>query len=167
MRRLLVLLGLVSLTLVGSAGGAVAGGGGCHDPEPTEDATTRVVMEAACMRPGIARVQPGDTVTVVNNDQMLHNLYGPAWFHGDLQPGEEASRTFTEPGTYAYACTLHPGMAGAVVVGDAELISSSAPDTDAGGLSGGAAMALTFAGLAALALVFAGGLTAGRRRGSM
>ena len=165
MRRLLVLLGLASLLLVGAAGGADAGGGGCHDPEPREEATTRIVMASACMRPGIARVQPGDTVTVVNQDPMLHNLYGPAWFHGDLQPGDEATRTFTEPGIYTYACTLHAGMTGAVVVGDAELISSSSPEADAGGLGGGAAMALTFAGLAALALVFAGGLTAGRRRG--
>lgn len=167
MRRLLVLLGLVSLVLVGSAGGAVAGGGGhgCRETVPKEEATTRIVMSSLCMRPGVARVQPGDTVTVVNDDSMLHNLFGPSWSHGDLQPGDEASRTFTEPGTYVYACTLHPGMAGAIVVGDAELISSSSPEADAGGLSGGAAMALTFAGLAALALVFAGGLTAGRRRG--
>ena len=164
MRRFLVLLGLATFTLAGLAGRADAGGGGCHDQEVTEEATTTVAMEMACMRPGTVRVQPGDTVTVVNNDKMLHNLYGFGWYHGDLQPGDEATRTFTEPGTYAYACTLHPGMVGAVVVEDTELISSFGGQPDASGMSGGTAMLLTFAGLAALALVFAGGLTAGRRR---
>ena len=166
MRRFLLILGLAILTLVGSAGGAGAGGGGggCHDMEVQDEATTTVVMHLACLRPNTARIQAGDTLTVINQDEMLHNLYGPGWLHGDLEPGAKATHTFTEPGIYSYGCTLHPGMTGAVVVEDPELISASAPGTDTGGMSGGTAMALTFAGLAALALGFAGGLTAGRRR---
>jgi plastocyanin len=164
MRRFLLLLGLATLTLVSLAGPADAGGGGCFDEKVEEATTTRVVMEAVCVRPGVARVQRGDTVTVVNNDQVLHNLYGPGWYHGDLPPGDEATRTFDELGTFTYACTLHPGMTGAIIVEDAELIASSGPDADSSGMSGGTAILLTFAGLAALALVFATGLTTGRRR---
>jgi len=38
---------------------------------------------------------------------------------GILSPGQNFSATFAEPGTYAYVCLLHAGMAGSVVVNPA------------------------------------------------
>ena len=35
-----------------------------------------------------------------------------------LHPGDSVSYRFTEEGVYPYACMLHPGMGGTVVVGD-------------------------------------------------
>lgn len=162
MRTRPLLVGLAGLAVLGfGAGDAVAGGGGCHDPGPTEGATEVVELQEGCMRPGTNRVEPGTRVTFVNRDQMLHNLYGTGWFHGDLAPGDEATRVFDEPGTFAYACTLHPGMVGAVVVEDPELIASS---TGPGGDGdGGLALVATLGGVALLGAGFAGGRRIARR----
>jgi hypothetical protein len=45
----------------------------------------------------------------------------------DLLEGDSIAATFDAPGVYPFACYLHPGMVGAVVVGD---------DFDAGEVSG-------------------------------
>ena len=37
----------------------------------------------------------------------------------ELQPGQTVSYRFATPGIYPYACALHRGMSGAIVVGDA------------------------------------------------
>jgi hypothetical protein len=121
-------------------------------------------MTDACLRPGTVRVAVGDTVTVRNDDSYLHNLYGAdGWFHGDLAPGASATHTFGAAGTYSYACTLHPGMVGAVVVGDAELVSSTQPvaGDERGGPTVGAAV---LGGAAAAAAGFAGGRRLPRSR---
>ena len=43
---------------------------------------------------------------------------GKGGFHssGALEHGDRFSVTFTRPGTYSYACVLHPQMVGTVVV---------------------------------------------------
>ena len=138
--RLIVIAVVVVGVGIGMTAVAAAGGGGCHDPVPAEaKATTTIVMDDFCIRPGVAHIEVGDTVEVVNDDSVLHNLFGPDWYHGDLAPGARARRTFEEPGTYTFACTLHPGMTGAINVGDVALISAtstSAEGDDGGGMSG-------------------------------
>jgi plastocyanin len=66
-------------------------------------------------------VEPGATVKVVNADSVPHNLTADdgGFASGDLEPN--ATATFTaprEPGRYAFNCTLHRGMAGALVVAE-------------------------------------------------
>jgi plastocyanin len=58
-------------------------------------------------------------VKVVNADTVPHNLTADdgGFATGDLEPNGTA--TFTapgEPGRYAFNCTLHRGMSGALVV---------------------------------------------------
>ena len=36
-----------------------------------------------------------------------------------VAPGKAVEHRFPDPGTYAYSCYLHPGMNGAIVVGQA------------------------------------------------
>ena len=36
-----------------------------------------------------------------------------------LKRGREATYAFAEAGVYPYVCTVHPGMVGTIVVGDA------------------------------------------------
>jgi len=43
-----------------------------------------------------------------------------------LQPGETFTHTFTTAGLYPYACYLHPGMSGVVIVGDSDAAATSA-----------------------------------------
>lgn len=134
MRARLLLSGwLIAAALLVSADHAAARGGGCGDSAPLIPvAATTVVMRHSCFQPGVVTVGPGDTLEIVNDDPMLHNVYGPGWYHGDLRPGEVMSRTFDEEGTYTFACTLHPGMTGAVVVGDAEPASAMSPLSNGG-----------------------------------
>lgn len=60
-----------------------------------------------------------------------------AWGERDveLQPDTTVAYTFDKPGVYPYACALHPGMSGAIVVGDGgeELAAAIAATSAAGG----------------------------------
>jgi hypothetical protein len=57
----------------------------------------------------------------VNTDPIVHNIGGNLWGHlEDLQPGDSYSATFNDAGIYPYACSYHPGMTGAIVVGDGD-----------------------------------------------
>jgi len=48
-------------------------------------------------------VRVGDTITVVNSDDVVHS-FGPF----TVRPGETQSLTFTEPGYYVGVCTAGP-----------------------------------------------------------
>lgn len=98
---------------------AVAGGG-CHRPA-TEGTGDVVVMDEACFGPTILRVAPGTKVTWTNKDPMTHVVAGQGYGWGspsDLSQGDRFSAVFRNKGVYPYTCYLHPGMNGAVVVGN-------------------------------------------------
>jgi hypothetical protein len=48
-----------------------------------------------------------------------------------LRPGDRTAYRFSEPGVYPYVCSWHPGMVGAVVVGEAPRFSGSGLGTAA------------------------------------
>jgi plastocyanin len=94
-----------------------AAGGGCHQGV-TQGTGDTVEMVDACFTPTILKVDPGETVTFVNTDPMTHNVTANLWGHfDDMNEGDGFTATFDRPGVYPYACTYHPGMTGAVVVG--------------------------------------------------
>ena len=100
---------------------ASAGGGGCHEPEQSDAAVTTVRLSENCVGPTVARVDPGATVTFVNRDPLPHTVTGANLLWGsleELQLGDTLEATFDTAGVYPYVCILHPGMIGAVVVGD-------------------------------------------------
>ena len=112
-------LALATLALVPGVAGA-SGGGGCGGPV-TDAAGTTVEIKDFCFGPTILRVATGDTITFVNRDRTPHTVLGAngAWGSYDaLKHGREATYGFSEAGVYPYVCTWHPGMVGAVVVGD-------------------------------------------------
>ena len=95
-------------------------GGGCHSGVTTGTDPT-VLMVEACFTATITKVAPGEEVTFVNKDPWTHNVTANLWGHfDDMNQGDEYSVTFDEEGVYPFACTYHPGMTGAIVVGDAE-----------------------------------------------
>lgn len=110
--------GVAALALLGVP--AAAGGGGCYSGT-TQGSGDRVELLEACPAPTILRIDPGRSVTFVNKDPFAHNLIGvgSAWGHPDeLAQGDSFTATFEQAGIYPYACWIHPGMTGAVVVGD-------------------------------------------------
>ena len=120
---LLSCAGVVTASPAAAGGG---GGGGCHrdyETGPIEGTGSAVDLVEGCMTPTVLRVEPGTTVTFTNRDDMLHNLFGSGMFVGEFGPQRSVGFRFDDAGTYAYGCTLHPGMVGAIVVGDGRRIA--------------------------------------------
>jgi plastocyanin len=113
----LVLTAATAILIAPWAGPAWAGGG-CHKPL-TEGRGDTVEMKEACFGPSILSVDPGTEVTFVNRDAVVHNVGANGWGeYDDMHPGDAFTATFRESGIYPFACSYHPGMTGAVVVGD-------------------------------------------------
>jgi plastocyanin len=120
-----------------SAAPATQAGGGCHGgaESPPGDGEASVVKIDGCMFfPTVARVPVGTTVRFLNTGLAPHNVTGVVgtWGSDELPSGAEYRNTFSAPGVYPFACTLHPGMNGAIVVGEvtaaaAELTTTSQP----------------------------------------
>jgi plastocyanin len=124
MRRRAVLL-LVGLTLaLVPLSGAEAGG--CHpkslDPssvDASESRSTTVPIKGCRFSATLLYVDPGTQVTWTNEDLAPHTVTGFSFGSGDeLLRGDTVAYRFDEEGVYPYSCTLHPGMNGAIVVGD-------------------------------------------------
>jgi MYXO-CTERM domain-containing protein len=111
-----------------------AAGGGCHDPEATESTASMVELRNACFTSTVTHVDPGQELAFVNRDDYVHNVIGLGARWGDadgMGRGETRRFTFGEAGIFPYACTLHPGMVGAVVVGGDELHAGNADSVSA------------------------------------
>jgi plastocyanin len=89
-----------------------------------------VSIQDFSFNPAQMTVAPGTTITWVNDGEEPHTTTADdgTWDSGTLQPGEDFSFTFDEPGTYAYLCEIHPQMTGTVTVsgGGGATSSSSA-----------------------------------------
>ncbi|MDD9813034.1 MAG: hypothetical protein OXU37_01985 [Thaumarchaeota archaeon] len=79
--------------------------------------------ESPCQRPDPMRVTQGDTVSWLNADSAVHTVAGtgdadgPSGFYSSLMaPGDSFSHAFHEAGEHEYTCTIHPWVAGTVVV---------------------------------------------------
>jgi plastocyanin len=123
MRRAMLLCVIVGAAAFASGGTALAGGG-CHEGATHADATgtdeVTVQMIDACFSTSITAVDPGTSVTFQHMDSGLtHNVSANGWGeYGEMRLGDTYRATFDEEGIYPFACTYHPGMIGAIVVGD-------------------------------------------------
>jgi plastocyanin len=123
-RKMQAVVLVASLTggLLMVAGPALAGGGTCHDPKPVSASGVAVDAKDSCFFPTILYVKEGATVTWTNRDALPHSVtgLGAKWGSGQktLQQGDSVSVEFSDPGVFPYSCILHPGMVGAVVVGE-------------------------------------------------
>lgn len=123
MRRQLIALALPIVTgalLLVGARPALAGGGGCYQPD-TQAAGTTVILTQRCFGPTVLYVQPGDTVTWKNDDGLRHVVAGSLNTWGSpvtLEGGQATTHRFATTGIFPYSCPLHYGMNGVVIVGD-------------------------------------------------
>jgi plastocyanin len=190
-RGMSIVVGAVLLVVLAPALAWASGGGGCGRAVTDRDGT-RVGIRNFCFGPTILRVRPGETVTWVNRDAVPHTVLGAngAWGGYDTvrRNGGRVAFRFVSSGVYPYVCTYHPGMIGAVVVGNGRPVASAhavttnaGPVTPAGSGAGsettveqqnvvptpvapGSGAAAVAWGLAALFVVVAGRALA-RRRG--
>jgi plastocyanin len=150
-------LGIVALGVLPASAG---GGGHCADPL-AEGTGTAVEMRDACFTPAVLHVGVDEEITFTNLDPMAHNVApaGWGWGHVDaLRQGDSFTASFAEEGTYPYACSLHPGMTGAVIVGgiaggndgaDLAIAGGPTPPPPSGGSPWWVAIAGAAAGLVA------------------
>jgi plastocyanin len=110
-------------------------------PATTSEATTQIKLMPCAFGPSVAEVSVGSTVTFFNGPDFTHLVTGAnqAWGSRDaeIRPGGTVSYTFDTAGVYPYACALHRGMSGAIVVGDLAAASGSAGAAGAGTTSAG------------------------------
>jgi plastocyanin len=166
-RRFAAIGVLAMVTVAAAATSALAGGGGhC---EPSEDDGTVVELSGACFVPSMLHAETGETITFVNRDPSAHNVSGTGWGqYEDMSQGERFTTSFSDPGIYPFACTLHPGMNGVVLVGQAnanETTTAAQPitPTTSGPGSGNAWVAAGAVGLLVGSVVGAGVMSARRR----
>jgi plastocyanin len=134
-----IVAAVAGAALWGSSGIAVAGGG-CHST-PTASRGDSVDIVDLCFVATVLYVDPGTEVTWTNRDSMTHDVVGVGDAWGDpglsLLKGDDVSYRFDQDGVYPYACWLHPGMVGAIVVGDgvgtglATVVATSGDDAGA------------------------------------
>lgn len=80
---------------------------------------TTVSIQDFFFAPAQMTVQPGTTVTWVNNGPAPHTVTADdgSFDSETLQPGQSFSFTFANAGTFSYHCEIHPSMTGSVTVG--------------------------------------------------
>ena len=82
------------------------------------EGATKAEMRTMMFSPKRLEIAPGTTVRWTNNDQLVHTITADdgSWDSGPIEPGKSWSRTFTQPGEFAFHCTPHPFMKAVVVV---------------------------------------------------
>ena len=89
----------------------------------TSGYSAAVDLKGLCVFPTLVRVpSSGGEVTFTNYDEVNHVVVGAgfAWgSDGIMHQGDSFTARFTRDGVYPFQCYLHPGMSGAVLVGDA------------------------------------------------
>ena len=89
------------------------------EPAASKSATVQASGTANVFSPQITTISPGGTVTWsfstrTHNVTFISTPGAPTNISNSTNTS--VSRDFTTPGTYAYACGLHPGMIGTIVV---------------------------------------------------
>src|SRR3954454_11752377 len=138
-RRLAAILSTLALLGAGlaAAPAALAGDPCYHDfdlPARTEGTDAQVKLLPCAFAPTITRVPVGTTVEFFAGPTFVHLVTGANQEWGDrdaeIQPGTSVSYTFEKPGIFPFACALHGGMSGAIIVGNGQ--SAAAPAGPAG-----------------------------------
>jgi hypothetical protein len=133
-----------------------------------------VIISDYKFTPATLTIHVGDTVTWTNDGPMEHSATSNsgAFNTGLLKKGQSASHTFTQAGTFAYDCVIHPFMHGTIIVLAATTTTApaassptspttptptaGAAQTSAGTTSSGPTLPVT--GLSVLALAIAGAI---------
>ena len=81
-------------------------------------AATIVLAREFMFAPASLTVSAGSTVTWTNKDDEPHTVVSDSavFRSGALDTDESFSFKFEKPGTYHYACSIHPRMVGTIVV---------------------------------------------------
>jgi plastocyanin len=116
-RRIALLLGAVGVaSLLGVALPELSTAGEAVSAAAASPAT--VDIDNFAFTPAALTVTAGTTVTWKNEDDSPHRIGNKngTFKSAALDTDDTFSHTFTVPGEYAYICTIHPYMAGTIIV---------------------------------------------------
>lgn len=107
-----------SMSMPATSGSAGGGGGGTNQPPPS-GAPTITIKDFGYS--GSLTVKAGAKVAVVNQDSAPHSLTDKQTHRFDtgVISGGGGTGSFTapaKPGHYPFGCTIHPSMAGTLIV---------------------------------------------------
>lgn len=95
---------------------------GFEIPDATTSTSTQISLEPCAFTPTVTNVAVGSLVTFKNGGDFSHLVTGAdqAWGSREveIQPNRSVAYRFDQAGVFPYACALHPGMSGVIVVGD-------------------------------------------------
>ena len=99
----------------------VAGGGFLSQVGPVvahQEAAFEVQVVDFAFEPAAVTVPAGAIVTWTNTGSRPHTVTADdgSFDSGRLDPGEQFSQTFDQPGTFTYFCGFHPEMQGSITV---------------------------------------------------
>jgi plastocyanin len=114
LRRAVTGLGVVALT-VGCGDGSHGGSGSAAAARSSSRATATVRVEDNLFTPRVLTVPMGAVVEWRWVGGNPHNVTGDD-FASPSESSGAFDRSFAQPGTYSYRCTIHPHMLGEVVV---------------------------------------------------
>jgi plastocyanin len=109
------------LAIAAFAASSAHAGGACHSGDDSDTRGTEVIMKGNCFTSSVLRIDPGATVIFRNLDPEVHTVTAVSRQWGDfndIRPEATVSYKFDDSGIYLYFCEIHPGMVGAIVVGD-------------------------------------------------
>ncbi len=79
--------------------------------------TRRITINGFAFIPALLELNPGETVTWVNDDGAPHSIAVKNGAVSDtLMPGSSYGAGFDRPGDYDYLCSIHPYMTGKIIV---------------------------------------------------
>ena len=91
--------------------------------KPETDGSFHIGIDNFSYRPAHAIVPAGARVVWVNNDDIPHTVTSPSkprvLDSKAMDTDEKFEFTFSQPGTFAYFCAIHPRMTGEIVVAPA------------------------------------------------
>jgi plastocyanin len=89
-----------------------------HAAHAGPDSPTIVMAKDFMFAPTSLTVKAGSTVTWTNKDDEPHTVVSDSgqFRSGALDTNESFSFRFDKPGTYHYACSIHPRMTGTILV---------------------------------------------------
>jgi plastocyanin len=100
-----------------ACGALVLGGAGVGSAAAAPNVIKNVSMANYAFTPRTSKIKLNSKVVWTNNDTTGHNvLFTDFGTKRTVAPGNTYAHKFTTAGTFAYHCSLHPGMTGKVVV---------------------------------------------------
>ncbi len=91
-------------------------------PPPPPGGSADFTMAGKVFRPTSITVDPGTTVTFLNDDDRDHTVTATdlSYDSGIMNPGDSYQRVYSTPGTFQFFCAIHPDMVATVVVNGAD-----------------------------------------------